>query len=452
MQGGGNQGNLGPPHPTMSAKAKNSLAIPPEAPEADPSPSRAEVVALEPHLEAKRTHPEAGRLTMGRSQMAFAPENTLNRPTVAEVDLDALLSNLAETRRLCPAARVLAVVKANAYGHGAVPVSVALEEAGVDFFGVSLVEEGAELRQAGVRGDILVLGGAYSDYEEIVAHGLVPVVFTGEHLAQLQAAAARAGCTARAHLKLDTGMGRLGLDLEGLGEFLAALEMCPNVELDGLLSHLANAEVREHPMNRLQIARFKQAATALRAAGHPIRWRHIANSAGAMDLADAKDGREFNLVRPGLILYGEAPSERLRAAAALQPVLSWKTSVAHLKRLGPGQPVSYGGTWTAPRESLIATLPVGYADGFSRRHSNRGEVLVRGRRAKVVGAVCMDMCMVDVTEIAGVSVHDEVVLLGCQGEERLSAEELARTCETIPYEILCSVGARVPRAVVRRSR
>lgn len=434
----------------MSANVKSSLAIPPAVASASP-PAPAEVVALEPHLEAKRTHPEAGRLTMGRSQMAFAPENRLNRPTVAEVDLDALLHNLAQARRLCPQARLLAVVKANAYGHGAVPVSVALEKAGVDFFGVSLVEEGVELRQAGVRGDILVLGGAYSDYAEIVAHGLVPVVFTGEHLAQLQAAAERAGCSVRAHLKLDTGMGRLGLDLEGLGGFLAALDSSRNVVLDGLLSHLANAEVKDHSMNRLQVARFKQAAAALRAAGHPVRWRHIGNSAAAMGLADAKDGREFNLVRPGLMLYGEAPSERLRAAAALQPVLSWKTSIAHLRRIGPGQPVSYGGTWVAPRESLIATLPVGYADGFSRKHSNRGEVLVRGRRAKVVGSVCMDMCMVDVTDVAGVCLHDEVVLLGGQGEERLSARELAHTCETIPYEILCSVGPRVPRAVVQRS-
>ncbi len=436
----------------MSAKAKSNLAVPPVSADVDPSPPPGAVVALEPHLEAKRTHPEAGRLTMGRSLMAFAPENTLNRPTVAEVDLDALLNNLQETRRLCPAARVLAVVKANAYGHGATPVAVALEKAGVDFFGVSLVEEGVELRQAGVRGDVLVLGGAYSDYREIVLHRLIPVVFTGEHLEQLQAAAAGAGCAARAHLKLDTGMGRLGLDLEGLGAFLATLGACPNVELDGLLSHLANAEVKDHPMNRLQVARFKQAATALRAAGHPIRWRHIANSAGAMDLDDAKDGRDFNLVRPGLMLYGEAPSERLRALAALQPVLSWKTSIAHLKRLGAGQPVSYGGTWTAPRESLIATLPVGYADGFSRKHSNRGVVLVRGRRAKVVGSVCMDMCMVDVTDVPQVSLHDEVVLLGRQGDEQLSAQELARTCETIPYEILCSVGARVPRAVVQRAR
>lgn len=433
----------------MSANVKSSLAIPPDQVQT-PTSSSAEVVALEPQLEARRTGLAARTLAVGLSQMTFAPELRYNRPTVAEIDLDALLHNLEETRRLCPRAQLLAVVKANAYGHGAVPIAAALEKAGVDFFGVSLVEEGAELRQAGIRGDILVLGAAYSDYEEIVAHDLAPVVFTAEHLARLQTAAARAGRSVRAHLKIDTGMGRLGLLPEELGAFLLALRAAPRVVLDGLMSHLANAEVLDHPMNRAQLGRFRQAAAALRDAGHPVRWRHLGNSAGVLGLDEANDGLELNLVRPGLMLYGQYPSERLWPAASLQPVLSWKTSIAHLKRLGPGSPVSYNGTWTTPRESLIATLPVGYGDGFSRRHSNRGEVLVRGRRAPVVGTVCMDMCMIDVTAIPGVGLHDEVVLLGRQGNALLGAHELARTCETISYEILCAVGARVPRAIVRR--
>jgi alanine racemase len=222
------------------------------------------------------------------------------------------------------------------------------------------------------------------------------------------------------------------------------------VVVDGLLSHLANADVGDHYMTRLQIRRFRDAEAVLRAAGHPISWRHISNSAAAMDLPEVKDGTGFNLVRPGIMLYGEYPAERLAAVARLEPVLTWKTSITHLKTLGPGVPVSYGGIWTTPRESLIATLPVGYADGYNRRMSNRGEVLVRGVRAKVVGTVCMDMCMVDVTHIPGVSVHDEVVLLGRQGEQCVSALELAQKCETIPYEVLCAVGARVPRAVVQR--
>ncbi|HEY3446539.1 MAG TPA: alanine racemase [Myxococcales bacterium] len=394
----------------------------------------------------------ADRLTVSRSQMAFAPENRFNRPTVAEVDLDALLCNLEATRQLCPKARLLAVVKANAYGHGAVPVTVALEKAGVDFFGVSLVEEGVELRQYGIRGDILVMGGAYSDYQEIVTHDLVPIVFTAEHLVRLEAAAERAGRPVRAHLKVDTGMNRLGILPEELPEFLRYLSTAPHVVVDGLMSHLANADVGDHYMTRLQIRRFRDAAAALRAAGHPISWRHISNSAAALDLDEVKDGEEFNLVRPGIMLYGEYPAEALREKAKLEPVLTWKTSITHLKKVGPGQSVSYGGKWTTPRESLVATLPVGYADGYNRHMTNRGEVLVRGKRAKVVGTVCMDMCMVDVTAIPGASVHDEVVLLGRQGGEVVTAQEFAQKCETIPYEILCAVGARVPRAVVQRRR
>jgi alanine racemase len=284
-----------------------------------------------------------------------------------------------------------------------------------------------------------------------VAHRLTPIIFTLEHVAELQAAAARAGLTVRAHAKVDSGMGRLGLTLEELSEFIAAMRAAPNVLLDGLASHLANADSGDLAKSRLQIERFRAAAKVLRAAGHPIGWRHISNSAAAMDIPDVKDGAEFNLVRPGILLYGEYPAEWLRERCTLQPVLSWKTSITHLKRLGPGVPISYGGTWSTPRESVIAVVPVGYADGYNRKLSNRGEVLVRGRRAKVVGNVCMDMCMVDVTGVPGVSVHDEVVLLGRQGGDMISAREFATLCETIPYEILTSVGARVPRAVVAGS-
>jgi alanine racemase len=382
--------------------------------------------------------------------MAFAPENRFNRPTVVEVDLDALFHNLAQARSLCPGTRILAVVKANAYGHGAVPVAVALEKAGVDFFGVSLIEEGAELRQAGIQGDILVLGGAYSDYDEIVAHDLVPIVFTAEHLNSLQKAAVRARRTIRAHLKVDTGMGRLGLLPSELGAFLKHLRAADRVVLDGLLSHLSHADEGDTPASRMQLERFRAVAKDLQEAGHPVRWRHLANSAAAMNLAETKDGRDLNLVRPGLMLFGGYPAERLRSTCELEPVLSWKTSITHLKRLGPGAPVSYGGTWTTSVESLIAVLPVGYADGYNRRMSNRGEVLVRGQRAKVVGAVCMDLCMVDVTHVPKVRLHDEVVLLGRQGKEIISAQEIAQHCDTIPYEVLCAVSARVPRALVQR--
>ncbi|MFN7133032.1 MAG: alanine racemase, partial [Myxococcales bacterium] len=203
---------------------------------------------------------------------------------------------------------------------------------------------------------------------------------------------------------------------------------------------------------REQIARFREAVAALRRAGHPVSVRHLANSSAVMDLDEVKDGFEVNLVRPGIMLYGEYPAERFQARCALSPVLTWKSAIVQLKRVPAGTRISYGGTWTAPRESLIATLPVGYADGYSRQLSNKGQVLVRGVRAPVVGRVCMDMCMVDVTDVPGAAVHDEVVLVGRQGEAVIGPAELATHCGTIHYEILCAVGARVPRIVVRRGR
>ena len=380
--------------------------------------------------------------------MAFSPGNRFSRPTMAQIDLAALRHNLARCQSLANGNRLLAVVKANAYGHGAVPIAQQLAQCGVDFFGVSLVEEGVELRQAGITSDILVLGGAWSDDDEIVANDLVPLVFSGEQLRRLDEAARRVGGMARAHIKLDTGMGRIGVTPGELDDFVRSLALTRHVRIEGLASHLANAERLDHPQNAAQIRHFQRARQRLMAAGHDPKWRHIANS-GALLLNDAaKDGSDFNLVRPGILLYGEAPDPALNERARLRPVLSWRTSITHLKEVGEGQPVSYGGRWTAPRPSRIATIPVGYADGYNRRLGNTAEVLIRGQRARVVGTVCMDMCMVDVTHIDGVCLRDEVVLIGSQAGERIDARELAERVGTIPYEILTSVGARVPRVVV----
>ncbi len=379
------------------------------------------------------------------------------RPTRAEVDLAALRSNLAAARALAGKAEVLAVVKANGYGHGAVPVARELEKAGVTMLGVALVEEGLELRNAGVKAPVLVLGGSYEGgYELMVAYGLVPSVFRPEHVEKLaHAAAAQGKGEVVAHLKVDTGMGRIGVALDELDEFLDRARAYPNVRLDGLLSHFASADLTdagaaEAPrgggrFTREQVARFREALGRVRARGLNPRWRHLSNSAGVLDVPEVRDGLELNLVRPGIMLYGLPPAGWLADRARLRPVLSWKTGVTHLKTVPKGTPVSYGGTWVAPRESIIATLPIGYADGYSRAYSNRAPVLVRGQRARITGRVCMDMCMVDVTDVPGVQVGDEAVLLGEQGAERIGAEELAALASTIHYEVLCGVGARVPR-------
>ena len=371
------------------------------------------------------------------------------RPTRAEIDLGALTRNHATLRAAAPGVDVLAVVKADAYGHGAVPVSRALEAAGVRFLGVALVEEGLALREAGLQSDILVLGGAYDGgWETLLEHRMIPVVFRPEHLTALEAAARARGTTARAHLKVDTGMGRLGVLPGDVPAFLEAARACRRVELQGLCSHFANADLADAALTGLQVSRFRTALGQMRAAGFEPRWRHLSNSAGLLALPEARDGVEMNLARPGLALYGLVPAPWLRPSRTLEPVLSWKTAVVHLKAVPAGTPVSYGSTWTAPRPSRIATLPVGYADGWSRLLSNRGAVLVRGRRAPIVGRVCMDLCMVDVTDVPGAEVGEEVVLLGTQGAETQDAHQLAALQGTIAYDVLCAIGGRVPRVVV----
>ena len=370
------------------------------------------------------------------------------RPTRAEIDLGALTRNLETLHTAAPGVDVLAVVKADAYGHGAVPISRALEAAGVRFLGVALVEEGLVLRQAGLKSDILVLGGAYDGgWEAMVEHQMIPVVFRPEHMTALDAAAGARGTTARAHLKVDTGMGRLGVLPADVPAFLEAARGSRRISLEGLCSHFANADLADAALTAQQVIRFRTALGQMRAAGFEARWRHLSNSAGLLALPEARDGMEMNLARPGLALYGLQPAPWLRPPRVLEPVLSWKTAVVHLKTVPTGTPISYGSTWTAPRPSRIATLPVGYADGWSRLLSNRGAVLVRGTRAPIVGRVCMDLCMVDVTDLPAVEVGDEVVLIGRQGAETQDAHQLAALQSTIAYDVLCAIGARVPRVV-----
>jgi len=380
------------------------------------------------------------------------------RPTEAVVDLAAIAHNyrLAVEVGGRPA---IGVVKADAYGHGAVRVARALVDAGAPVLAVALVEEGIELRDAGIEAPVLVLGGAYGDaYEELVRHRLVPVVFTREHVTRLAAAARSLGVRARLHVKVDTGMGRLGATEDELSALADVLRASPDVEVEGLLTHFASADLAPRATTERQIRRFEAAWEAFAQAGIAPRLRHLANSAGTIEYAFVPQG----LTRPGIMLYGYLPFDPAAAplpeaarevAKRLRLALSWRTAIAHVKEVAAGTPISYGGYWVAQRTSRIATLPVGYADGYSRRLSGRagygcGHVLVRGRRAPVAGTVCMDLTMVDVTDVPGASVGDEVVLLGEQGSERIDADELARRAGTISYEVLCGIGTRVPRRYV----
>jgi alanine racemase len=376
------------------------------------------------------------------------------RPTAAVVDLAAVRNNYRLAVALAGRPAV-GIVKADAYGHGAVPVARALVEAGAPMLAVALVEEGLALRAAGLGTPTLVLGAAFGSFDEVVAAKLTPVVFTPAHVAALAAAARRAGAgRVPAHLKVDTGMGRIGLAPSELPAFLEALSGAPEVLLEGVCTHFASADLEPRATTERQVALFAEASRTLERAGFPLRYHHLANSAGTIEFPAARQ----DLTRPGIMLYGYLPfgagaalsAPASAAAARLRPALTWRTAITHVKSVAAGTAISYGGRWVARRPSRIATLPVGYADGYPRRLSGRpdagrADVLVRGLRAPVAGTVCMDMTMVDVTDVPGAAVGDEVVLLGRQGDASVDADELAARAGTISYEILCGIGPRVPR-------
>lgn len=380
------------------------------------------------------------------------------RPTEAVVDLAAIVHNYRVAVEV-GGRPVMAVVKADAYGHGALEVARALAAAGAPMLAVALVEEGLALREAGIAAPVLVLGAAYGErYDLLVRYRLSPVVFDPAHLRGLAQAARAAGVRASAHLKIDTGLGRVGLLPTDLPAFLDLSRRTPEVALEGLCTHFASADLEDSAVTERQLRLFDEAARALERAGAPLKFRHLANSAGTVEYPAARQ----DLTRPGIMLYGYLPfgPSRSRSPLAgevsgrLRRALTWRTEIIQLKEVPAGTPVSYGGRWVAQRPSRIATLPVGYADGYDRRLSGRpgfgcADVLVRGRRAPLAGSVCMDLMMADVTEVPGARVGDEVVLLGAQGEEVVDADELAGRGGTISYDVLCAVGARVPRRYVR---
>ncbi len=365
-----------------------------------------------------------------------------DRPTVAQIDLDALAHNFAEARRCAGGRQILAMVKAQAYGHGAVGVSRKLAELGADMLGVALVEEGMELRNNGIKLPILVMGPVFPDQATaVVKAGLTPVVVARPLAQALSAAAVRAGMTQKVHVKVDTGMGRLGLTPEDAAGFIAELAGLPGIMIEGVMTHFADADLRDKEFAARQIDRFERVLRDLEVRSIPVPLRHAANSAAVLEY----DRALFTVVRPGIMLYGYNPLES-RAPADLRPVLSLSTRIAFLKTVPAGTSISYGRTFMTKRESVIATVPLGYADGFPRDLSNRGEMLVRGKRAPVAGRVCMDMTMLDVTDIPGVETGDVAIAIGAQGRERITAEDVASLTGTISYEVLCGISSRVPRS------
>jgi len=377
----------------------------------------------------------------------------LMRPTWAEVSLPALRRNFRALQQwVAPQAAVCAVVKADAYGHGGLKCARALEKEGGSWFAVTSPEEGITLREGRVRGRILLLSGFWrGEEEEVLLRNLTPAVWQPWHVELLEAAAIRLNheTPVRMHLKLDTGMGRLGLPLRELPQFLAALERAPHVRLEGILSHFAASEMVDDPANEAQFQRFEQALAMVRAAGCEPSFFHLANTGAAL----TRRRTWYNMVRIGLALYGyHLPfvmagngTPEANAEVAIEPVLSWKTRVIELKAVAAGQAIGYGGAFVTPAPSTLAILPVGYADGLSRLLCSGGRVIVRGRYAPIVGNISMDLTEIDVTHLPEVRLGDEVTILGQDGACSISAWEHAKLSLTIPYEVLCSIGRRVPR-------
>ncbi|HVS83539.1 MAG TPA: alanine racemase [Pyrinomonadaceae bacterium] len=371
------------------------------------------------------------------------------RPTWAEIDLDALASNLRVIREhVGSGVKVMAAVKANAYGHGAVECARRLEDEGVDWFGVALPEEGVELRSAGITKPILCLGGFWKGQEAVcLQESLTPVVYRLDMIESLDRAARDTGVVADVHVKVDTGMGRLGVRDDALGEFCDALARCKNIRVDGLMTHLAAADdPNRKDFTRTQLDRFAQAASIFSERGFTPTYLHGANSAATFACPESWG----NMVRPGATLYGFSrdvlPSNI--PAPPLRPVMSLRSRIMLLKKVDKGEKLGYDCTFETTRESLIATIPLGYDDGYQRALSNRSRVIVRGKFAPVVGRVSMDLTLIDVTDVAGVSLGDQVTLLGREGELAITAEDVAELASTISYEIACGISGRVPRIYV----
>jgi len=365
------------------------------------------------------------------------------RPTWAEIDLAAFRHNFREIeRKLRKGVSILSVVKADGYGHGMEEIARASLSCGAKILGVANIEEGIFLRKRGIRAPILVLGSVYplSNFTHILRYDLSPTICSLVASEELSKIARRAKKKVRVHIKVDTGMGRIGISAENAVDLVQRVLQLPGIIVEGIYTHLAAAD-SDYEFTVEQIRKFQSVVDELERDNIRIKYKHAANSTAVLSYPDA----HFNLARPGISLYGLAPFAGAEKEIDLKPVLQLKTKIVFIKRVKKGTSISYGRTWRAEKDSVIATLPIGYADGYNRLLSNRAEVLICEKRVPIVGRVCMDMCMVDVTSLPDVKVGEEVVLIGSQGKERITADEIAKIIGTITYEVVCGISKRVPR-------
>ena len=364
----------------------------------------------------------------------------------AEIDLDAISYNMEQLKkRIGKDARLIAVVKTDGYGHGALPIAQMFEEVPYVWgYAVACLEEGAALRDSGIRKPILVLGCVFPDqYEDMVRMDIRPAVYTEEMARAMSEEAVRQGKTVHFHIKIDTGMGRIGFPADGeSAQAVLRISRLPNVETEGMFTHFAKADETDKTYTLMQHEKFLWMKSQMDRLGVAVRYFDCDNSAGIIDFPDMK----HDLARAGIAMYGMYPSEEVQKEAVdLRPALTLVSHVTFVKEVEPGTSISYGGTFTAPKKMRIATIPVGYGDGYPRSLSNKGEVLIHGKRAKILGRVCMDQFMADVTEIPETRFMDRVVLVGEDGDDRITVEELADLSGRFNYEFVCCLGKRIPR-------
>ena len=367
------------------------------------------------------------------------------RPTMVKVNLDRISENLRAIRTQVAPAKVMAILKANAYGHGLVEIAHHMVSQGVDYLGVAVVEEGILLRERGIRVPILVLGGVLGNQVPLFLHHNLTITASSiEKLQQIDEAAQVLGVTARVHLKIDTGMERIGVHYYNAHGFLDASLKCSHVRVEGIFSHLANADATDMSHSRLQLERFNEVLRFYDQHSLPTPMRHIANSAAILNLPDSY----FDMVRPGILLYGVYPSPEVKQGISVQPALTWKSHVVYFKVVKPNHPVGYGSEWQSDHMVRMVTVPLGYGDGYFRSMSHKAEVLIRGVRYPVVGLISMDQITVNI-EWGTAYNNDEVILIGVQEGVAITCEELAEWAGTIPYEILTNINTRVPRLYTR---
>lgn len=374
-------------------------------------------------------------------------------PSIATIDLSAIVHNFRQVKeQVGKSVKVLAVVKSDAYGHGIIPVAKKLSAhfgakpgESADTFGVSFVHEGISLRKAGITEPILVLGGAVEGEEKaVLENDLTPLVSTIDSIQRLAKEAEKADKKVKLHIKVDTGMSRLGMAVDEVEPVLKIFSRSEFLIMEGLCTHLAYAFEKDQKKNRKQLKRFHELVKSIRQEGYSLSMVHACNSAGIFACPEA----HYSMVRAGIVLYGSSPFEYPFPKLDLRQAMRWETSIINMRKLEKGASVSYGGNYTASKETLIATLPIGYAHGLHRSLSGKIDVLVQGQRVPQAGTICMDFTTIDVTELEDCQVGDKVVILGSDGDEFLSSQEMAEKLGSIPYEVYCHIGRQLERKYI----